>query len=80
MKKSRFIDSVRVNEPCNEDWNKMAGNEKVRFCSHCSRHVNNISEMTPRKAAKLVMRSNGNLASATESIRLQTVLSLLRSS
>lgn len=61
MKRSRFIDSVRVNEPCSEDWNEMTGNEKVRFCSHCSKHVNNISEMTPRKAAKLVMKSNGNL-------------------
>jgi hypothetical protein len=39
----------------------MTGNDKVRFCSHCSKSVNNISEMTPRKVAKLVMRSNGNL-------------------
>jgi hypothetical protein len=61
MKKSRFIDSVRVKEPCSEEWNEMTGNDKVRFCSHCSKNVNNISEMTPRKAAKLAMRSNGNL-------------------
>src|SRR5690349_9327885 len=61
MKKSGFIDSVRVKEPCSENWDEMTGNDKVRFCSHCSKSVNNISEMTPRKVAKLVMRSNGNL-------------------
>ena len=42
-------------------WNEMTGNDRVRFCSHCEKSVNNISAMTPRKAAKLVMRSNGNL-------------------
>ncbi|MEO5858465.1 MAG: hypothetical protein ABIR33_05895, partial [Pyrinomonadaceae bacterium] len=61
MKKSTFIDSIRVGDPCTEEWDEMVGNSEVRFCSHCAKDVNNLSEMTPRKAAKLVMRSNGNL-------------------
>jgi hypothetical protein len=39
----------------------MAGNDQIRFCSHCAKSVNNISAMTRRKAEKLVMRSNGNI-------------------
>ncbi|MEQ1763572.1 MAG: ankyrin repeat domain-containing protein [Pyrinomonadaceae bacterium] len=61
MKKTTFIDSVRVKDPCTENWDEMAGNDQVRFCSHCAKSVNNISSMTPRKAAKLVMRSDGKL-------------------
>lgn len=58
MSKKSFIDSVKVGSPCGEDWKKMSGNERVRFCSHCSKHVNNLSEMTRKEAARFV-RSSG---------------------
>jgi hypothetical protein len=61
MKKMKFIDSVRVGSPCTEDWDEMVGNEKVRFCTHCAKDVNNLSEMTRKDALKLVRRSGGNL-------------------
>ena len=61
MKKSGFIDSIRVTEPCTQDWNKMTGNDQVRFCDHCAKNVNNISEMTRKSARKLVLASEGNL-------------------
>lgn len=61
MKKSGFIDSVRVQSPCGEDWAGMAGSDQVRFCSHCAKNVNNLSEMTRKDARKLVLASGGNL-------------------
>ena len=61
MKKSGFIDSVRVGSPCSEDWNEMTGNDQVRFCSHCSKNVNNLSTMTRKGARKLVLASGGKL-------------------
>jgi len=61
MKKSGFIDSVRVQSPCSEDWNEMTGNDQVRFCSHCSKNVNNLSTMTRKEARKLVLASGGKL-------------------
>ena len=61
MKKSAFIDSVRVQSPCTEDWNEMTGNDQVRFCSHCSKKVNNLSKMTRGEARKLVRMSKGSL-------------------
>jgi hypothetical protein len=39
----------------------MAGNERVRFCAHCSLSVHNLSEVTPRQAMELVLRSGGRL-------------------
>lgn len=61
MSKKSFIDSVKVGEACSEDWEKMDGNDRFRFCSHCSKHVNNLSEMTRKEAARFVRASNGNI-------------------
>ncbi|MEQ1922120.1 MAG: ankyrin repeat domain-containing protein [Pyrinomonadaceae bacterium] len=61
MSKKSFIDSVKVGEACSEDWEKMDGNDRFRFCSHCSKHVNNLSEMTRKEAARFVRASDGNI-------------------
>ncbi len=56
-----LLDKTTIKSPCGEGWDEMSGNEKVRFCSHCAKDVNNISEMTRKEAFKLVRNSNGNL-------------------
>lgn len=59
--KRSFIDSVEVKSPCNENWDDMKGNDRVRFCSHCAKDVNNLSEMSRKAATRLVRASDGNL-------------------
>lgn len=61
MSKKSFIDSVEVKTPCNADWEKMSGNDKVRFCDHCAKSVNNISMLRRKDALRLVRASNGEL-------------------
>ncbi len=61
MQKKSFVDSIRVADPCTESWEQMTGNDRVRFCSHCAKDVNNISEMTRNEVARLVRRSGGRL-------------------
>jgi hypothetical protein len=61
MSKKNYIDSVRVEDPCTQDWDGMVGNDQVRFCSHCSKDVNNLSSMTRKEALRLVRRSDGRL-------------------
>jgi protocatechuate 3,4-dioxygenase beta subunit len=61
MSGKRFADSLRVAAPCNEDWEQMSGNDAVRFCSHCSKHVNFVSQMTEKQARRLVRDSGGKL-------------------
>lgn len=60
MPKSLF-DRIDVKEPCRESWDEMAGNGEVRFCSHCSKHVHDLSGMTRTRAEKLVRDSGGSL-------------------
>jgi hypothetical protein len=61
MKKLKFIDKIEIKSPCQEEWNDMIGNDKVRFCSHCVKDVNNISEMTRKEAVRLVRKHDGHL-------------------
>lgn len=56
-----LLDRVSVEKPCTMDWNKMFGNDEVRFCEHCVKSVHNLSAMTRKDAERLVEKSNGNL-------------------
>lgn len=61
---SRFTNAlgrVRVAAPCEEDWDGMRGDERVRFCQRCSLNVYNLSAMTRREAERLVVSSEGLL-------------------
>lgn len=61
MSKKDSSKMFEVKSPCGEDWNKMRGGERVRFCEHCDLNVNNISALTRKEALRLVRESNGRL-------------------
>lgn len=61
MSKKKLIDTIEVKSPCSESWDEMQGNDQVRFCSHCAKSVNNLSEMTRREAVRLIRASGGDL-------------------
>lgn len=39
----------------------MRGSEQIRFCDHCARDVHNLSEMTRKRARKVVAESGGGI-------------------
>lgn len=55
------LEGLRVAAPCPADWEKMVGDERVRFCGQCSLHVYNLSGMTKREAEGLVANAEGRL-------------------
>ena len=55
------LDGVRVAAPCRADWEKMAGDERMRYCGQCSLHVYNLSGMTRKEAEALVANTEGSL-------------------
>lgn len=61
MSKSEFLKQIEVKNHCTQDWDEMTGNDEVRFCSHCSFSVNNLSAMTRKKALKIVRESEGRI-------------------
>ena len=61
MSKFNLLDAVEVKTPCEQAWKTMRGNSEIRFCDHCAKDVHNLSEMTRKKARKLVAQSNGGI-------------------
>ena len=55
------LEVIDIARPCPADWNDMRGDERVRFCRHCSLHVYNLSAMTREAAERLVVEREGRL-------------------
>ena len=58
-KNESILDHVRVASPCNARWEDMAGDDRARFCKHCSKHVFNLSAMSRVEAETLVREKEG---------------------
>jgi hypothetical protein len=55
------LEEIRIAEPCNADWERMAGDERVRFCDGCRKNVYNLSAMNRTEAEDLVREMEGRL-------------------
>jgi hypothetical protein len=55
------LESLRIASPCNEDWDDMSGDERVRFCGKCEKNVYNLSAMSRAAAEELVRAKEGRL-------------------
>ena len=55
------LDHVRVAAPCAAGWERMQGNERVRFCDQCNLNVYNLSALTRPEAERLIMSTEGRL-------------------
>ncbi len=63
MKEAQNDQSLRIQiaSPCSADWDKMSGDDRVRFCTQCARHVYNLSALSSSQAQKLVAEKEGKL-------------------
>jgi hypothetical protein len=59
--RSVTLEVLDIARPCPADWNDMTGDERVRFCRHCSLHVYNLAGMTRSEAENLVAGAEGRL-------------------
>jgi len=57
----RVLDELRVASPCGEDWEKMTGDARVRFCARCEKSVYNISELSRAEAEALLAEHESSL-------------------
>jgi hypothetical protein len=61
MESNDLLDRIRIATPCKASWEKMEGDERVRFCGSCQKHVYNITAMTSAEATALIQESGGKL-------------------
>jgi hypothetical protein len=55
------LDNIRVATPCSAEWAKMTGDDRVRHCGDCQKHVYNLSDMTRDEAEALIVEKEGRL-------------------
>ena len=48
------LDQISVVVPCHESWERMRGDERVRFCQRCNQRVYNISAMRREEALAMI--------------------------
>ncbi len=46
--------SIRIPEPCHENWGNMSPTEKGRFCTSCSKEVIDFSKMSAREVSNFL--------------------------
>ena len=63
MAQSTFIplEDLRIASPCRADWDKMQGDDRVRFCQTCAKNVYNLSSMSRTEAEELIRAQEGKL-------------------
>jgi hypothetical protein len=54
-------DRIKVASPCSAKWELMKGDDQVRFCAECHKHVYNLSAMTRRDAENLLREKDGRI-------------------
>lgn len=53
------LDRVSIASPCSVSWDSMKGDDRVRFCGHCSKNVFNLSAMSREEATAFVTSVEG---------------------
>ena len=56
-----LLEDIRIASPCHASWDEMTGDDRVRFCSSCSKHVFNLSGMKREEARQLLAEQTGHL-------------------
>ena len=51
------LEQVRIASPCPKSWDEMSGDNRARFCSHCNKHVHNLSALREDEAQRLICDS-----------------------
>jgi hypothetical protein len=59
MESLTILNNLRIASPCPASWEAMRGDDRVRFCDACEKHVYNISGLTVDAAVALVRESEG---------------------
>ena len=57
MPEASLLDNIEIAKPCPVSWDSMSGDERIRFCGDCKKHVYNISEMSKKEAERLILET-----------------------
>jgi hypothetical protein len=59
MEPLNILNSLQIASPCPASWEAMKGDDRVRFCDSCSKHVYNVSDLTADEALRVIQENEG---------------------
>lgn len=68
-----------IKDPCHEDWGKMTGDEKRKFCDKCSTHVHDLTDLNHEEILALKVQNGGKLCGSFRHTEVAPVTSLKKS-
>lgn len=57
----RMLGEIRIATPCSVPWNAMKGDDRVRFCDSCGKHVYNLEAIPTQESLDLIQKAEGRL-------------------
>jgi len=54
MDADAVLSQLTIPNPCPMDWDRMSGDDRVRYCAGCGKHVYNLTAMSPDETAFLI--------------------------
>lgn len=65
---------IKIDKPCNENWNEMTPDEKGRFCNKCAKSVIDFSILSDKESIDILSSSKGEVCGRVTSSQLSTPL------
>src|SRR3954449_7913492 len=61
MDTNGILNDLRIASPCPASWGEMKGDDRVRFCGSCEKHVYNLSALSSDEAVDLLRKTDGKV-------------------
>lgn len=72
MKKPNYI--IKINNPCQENWDEMTQNDKGKHCAVCAKTVVDFSKLSDNQVIKLIENSKGKVCGHFNKTQLNRTL------
>ena len=72
MKKPNYI--IKINKPCQENWDEMTQNDKGKHCAVCAKTVVDFSKLSDNQVIKLIENSKGEVCGHFNKTQLNRAL------
>jgi hypothetical protein len=61
MDANDLVSQITIETPCLMDWDRMEGDDRVRYCASCNKHIYDLTAMTTEEAVSLIRTHQGEL-------------------
>jgi len=68
--------TLKIEDPCKEEWRSMTKNETGKFCSSCSKNVIDFTRMTDKQISETIQNSKGSICGKLSEHQLQKYYSV----